>query len=98
MFNILKHAIILMIIASCSSAIHTTDNPVGKRKGEACRKNILFLIPLSLDASIATAANNGGIDYISTVDRKIFYSGIFNYNCTVVSGTSKVEYNIFKNK
>ncbi len=79
---------LLLFLASCSSAgpITATSNKVGDVKGEACSRNILFLIPLSLDDSIHSAAKAGGLSLISTVDHHSFTSIIYNSRCTVVHG------------
>jgi hypothetical protein len=64
---------------------------MGKSKGEACSRNILFLIPLSLDSSIYTAAKNGDIELISTVDSEALFTGVYNSQCTIVRGHKKAE-------
>ena len=77
-----------LFLASCSShrPITATSNKVGAMKGEACSRNILFIIPLSNNESIYKAAKDGGITEISTVDRETFVSLIYNSFCTVVHG------------
>ncbi len=77
-----------LFVASCSShrPITATSNKVGEIKGEACSRNILFIIPLSNNESIYEAAKNGEISEISTVDRETFVSLIYNSFCTVVHG------------
>lgn len=78
----------LLVLASCSTAgpITATSNKVGEAKGEACMRNILFIIPLSLDNTIYSAAKDGDIKEISTVDHHAFTSIIYNSRCTVVHG------------
>lgn len=80
----------LMVIAffatSCATPIGATSNKVGDVEGKACSRNILFVIPLSLDSTIYTAAKNAGITEISTVDQSGFYTGIYNQTCTIVHG------------
>ena len=71
---------------SCASPITATSNKIGDIEGKSCSRNILFLIPLSLDASIYTAAKDAGISEISTVDQTAFYSGFYNQRCTIVHG------------
>ena len=66
--------------------VTATSNKVGDLKGEACQKNLFFLIPLSNDASIHTAATKVGMKEISTVDSSSFVSIIYNEFCTVVHG------------
>jgi hypothetical protein len=77
---------LLSLFVSCASPITATSNKVGDVEGKACSRNILFVIPLSLDASIHSAAKDAGISEISTVDQTAFYSGIYNQRCTVVHG------------
>ncbi len=74
------------VFSSCSTPIAATSNKVGDLEGKACSRNILFLIPLGLDSSIYTAAKNGGISEISTVDQTSFISGLYNQSCTIVHG------------
>lgn len=78
----------LLVLASCSTAgpITATSNKVGNVKGEACMRNILFIIPLSLDNSIYAAAKDGNLTDITTVDQHSFTSIIYNSRCTVVHG------------
>ena len=80
----------MVILQSCSTAraITATSNPIAKKSGTACAANILGIIPLSLDSSIYTAAKNGGIQKISTVDYTGFHSIFYNKNCTTVHGSN----------
>lgn len=86
----MKLSVLLLSLAlfatSCASPITATSNKVGDVEGKACSRNILFIIPLSLDSTIYSAAKDGGISEISTVDQSAFYSGIYNQNCTIVHG------------
>jgi len=66
--------------------ITATDNKIGTVKGQSCASNILYLIPLSDDATIFTAAKNAKLSTISTVDYMTFSSIIYNYQCTIVRG------------
>lgn len=75
-----------LFLASCATPITATSNKVGDLEGKACSRNILFLIPLSLDSTIYSAAKDGGISEISTVDQSAFYSGFYNQRCTIVHG------------
>jgi len=77
---------LLALFVSCSTPITATSNKVGDVEGKACARNLFFIIPLSLDASIHSAAKDGGISEISTVDQTAFYSGFYNQRCTVVHG------------
>lgn len=80
-------ALLLLISCSTSGPITATGNKIGSSKGVSCKRNILFLIPISFDDSIYTAARKGRIAEISTVDSKSFTSFIYNSHCTVVHGT-----------
>ncbi len=77
---------LLTLLASCATPLTATSNKVGDVEGKACSRNILFFIPLSLDSTIYSAAKDGGISEISTVDESSFYSGIYNQRCTIVHG------------
>ncbi len=62
----------LLFLSSCSIVlpVTATSNPVGSKVGTAKATVYLGLIALDQDASIKTAAQNGGITKISTVDMK----------------------------
>lgn len=62
----------LMLLSSCSIIlpVSATSNPVGSKVGTAKATVYLHAIYLDQDASIQTAAKNGGIKKISTVDMK----------------------------
>ena len=83
---LLTLSVLTMLLTSCSTAITATSNKLGDLEGKSCSRNILFIIPLGLDASIYTAAKSGGITEISTVDQTSFITGIFNQTCTIVHG------------
>ena len=63
-----------------------TGNPVGSKTGQACATSILGWVTTG-DASTPTAARNGQIERVFTVDN---YSknvlGIYATFCTVVTG------------
>jgi len=78
-----------LALASCSTIepVCATSNPVGKKVGEATGKFLFGSLPMgNCDYSIATAAKNGGIKQISTVDLKAGSSGIFTTLTTIVTG------------
>ncbi len=62
----------LLLITSCSLTlpISATSNPVGSKVGTAKASGFFGYLYLDADASIQTAAKNGGITKISTVDLK----------------------------
>lgn len=62
----------VMFLASCSftAPVTATSNPVGSKVGQASTTQVLGFFFDGGDASIQTAARNGGITEISTVDFK----------------------------
>ncbi len=79
----------LLIVSSCSVTqplMTPTTHPVGKKVGEAKAKWILGLC-FGGDYSVLTAAKNGGITKISTIDQKSFAVYPFFWSKkTIVSG------------
>lgn len=74
-------------LSSCSITmpVAATSNPVGSKVGTAKGTVFLHVLAFGADASIKTAAKNGGITKISTVDIK--YSDVLgivqSYETTV---------------
>ncbi|RMG18827.1 MAG: hypothetical protein D6729_06350 [Deltaproteobacteria bacterium] len=63
-----------------------TENALGSRTGEACSSSVLGLL-VTGDSSIMTAARNGGITKIGTVNHKYKnILGLIASFCTVVTG------------
>jgi hypothetical protein len=64
-------AILVSIFSSCSTIhpLNATSNPLGSKVGSS-EATTVFGICFDGDASIRTAAKNGGITRISTVDVK----------------------------
>ncbi|MDP8209782.1 MAG: TRL domain-containing protein [Candidatus Electryonea clarkiae] len=64
--------VVILLISACSMnlPLAATSNPVGTKIGTSTAK-VYFGIFMEGDASIKTAAQNGGITKISTVDYKI---------------------------
>jgi hypothetical protein len=79
----------IAMISSCSLTlpVTATSNPVGNKVGTSKATGYLGLIYLNADASIKTAAKNGGITKISTVDikQKSLFNIITTYE-TIVTG------------
>jgi len=74
--------------ASVKEGLHVNNGVHGKKRGEACIKNILGLFSFG-DASIEEAKRNGNITNVATVDRKLFgwnYYLSYAKVCTVVEG------------
>lgn len=62
---------VLFLTASCAITlpVNATSNTVGSKVGTA-KGTVVFGLSFNQDASIQTAAKNGGITKISTVDIK----------------------------
>jgi hypothetical protein len=93
----------LSILSGCTPAFLTSGAPigfvtsastnkeigtgtVGAKTGEACGTSILNLATFG-DASATTAAKNGGITQIGTVDNHdLNILGFYQSHCTVVTG------------
>lgn len=87
--RILPLAIVAVVLASCSvsAPLLATDNKGGVKQGIAEYTIIFGFMPLNADASIATAAKNGGITKVATVDQVIKASGFFKTTVqTIVTG------------
>ena len=63
---------ITAMVSSCALTmpVNATSNPVGNKVGSAKATGYLGILFFNADASIQTAAKNGGITEISTVDLK----------------------------
>ena len=70
--NLFAIAAVAAVMASCSVTmpVNATSNPVGSKVGSATATGYLGVFFFNADASIRTAAKNGGITKISTVDMK----------------------------
>lgn len=78
-----------LALASCATTmpLTATSNPVGSKMGQASATYLFGYIPMGAsDMGIYTAAKNGGITKISTVDQKVTPMFIFTTYATVVSG------------
>ena len=77
----------LMTSCSLTMPVTATSNPVGKKVGESTGTVFLQILAFNADASIRTAAKNGGISRISTVDiKKTDVLGIIQTYTTIVTG------------
>jgi len=93
MFKLLKTiaamTAVVAMLASCSLTlpVDATSNPVGSKVGTAKATGYLGILFFNADASIQSAAKNGGITKISTVDVKhsSFLNIIVSYE-TIVTG------------
>lgn len=77
------------LVASCSLTmpVNATSNAIGSKVGTAKATGFLYILFFDADASIQTAAKNGGITKISTVDIKFNnILGILTTYETIVTG------------
>ncbi len=60
------------LFASCAITlpVDATSNPIGSKVGTATATGFLGIFFFNADASIRTAAKNGGITKVATVDMK----------------------------
>lgn len=76
-----------VMLASCSITlpVNATSNPVGTKVGKSSGNCFLSFLCFGVDASIQTAAKNGGISKISTVDynNKNVLNLIITHTCIV---------------
>ncbi|MDA7803122.1 TRL-like family protein [Crocinitomix sp.] len=73
----------VVILTSCSVSgpLVVTDNKALEKRGESSYTSWFGFPPFSGDASIQTAAKNGGITKVATVDRSV-YGGFFRVTVT----------------
>lgn len=71
-FAIAACAVALVGLSACSITVPVaaTSNPIGSKVGTASGTVFLQVLAFGVDASIRTAAKNGGITKVSTVDLK----------------------------
>lgn len=86
-FFALLVVVVMMYSCALTLPVNATSNPVGNKVGTAKATGYLGVIFLDADASIRTAAKNGGITKISTVDIKqtSLFNLIVTYE-TIVTG------------
>ena len=85
----LSAVFLLICLSGCAVTlpIDTTDEPVGRRVGVSKATVFVGFVAFNQDASIRTAARNGGITQISTVDIKTkSFLGILTSYETIVTG------------
>ena len=63
-------AVAMMSSCAITLPVTATSNPVGTKVGIAKATGFFYVLFFNADASIQTAARNGGITKISTVDIK----------------------------
>ncbi len=76
-----------LLLSACSMTIPvaSTGKPVGPKVGEASGNGYFYMFRFGVDTSIRTAAMNGGITEISTVDyqMKDILGIVQTYTCIV---------------
>jgi hypothetical protein len=87
MKKILLAACAALMLSSCSITlpVNATSNAVGSKVGKSSGNCYLGALCFGVDASIQSAAKNGGITKISTVDytNKNILFLIITHECTV---------------
>ncbi|MDR2305111.1 MAG: TRL-like family protein [Treponema sp.] len=92
--------LVLIILAGCSSItvpVAATANPVGSKVGEATENRIFggafirmgtngFLLFVTGDKGLSTAAANGGVSRIATVEQRIDRNPFITKITTIVTG------------
>ncbi|PCJ65709.1 MAG: hypothetical protein COA58_09435 [Bacteroidetes bacterium] len=86
--KILVAGLFIVSMASCSVSgpLFITDNPDGGKVGESSYRVIFGFILDGGDASIKSAAENGSITKVSTVDTKVEAGLFVTRYITVVTG------------
>lgn len=77
-----------LALASCKTVlpVAATSNDMGKKVGESTTTLLFNILPISGEASIASAAKNGGIKKISSVDLKVKWYVVLTQLTAVVTG------------
>lgn len=77
-----------LALASCTTVlpVAATSNDMGKKVGESTTTLLFNALPISGEASIASAAKNGGIKKISSVDLKVKWLVVLTQLTAVVTG------------
>lgn len=91
----------LLVLSGCASSgfffkstkaptdhlLQTEGHELGDKQGEACMQSILGLAAFG-DSSVSTAAKNGGVTQVGSVDESTFRVLFFyTKTCTIVTGT-----------
>lgn len=87
MFAAAVSAAALMTSCSITMPVSATSNTVGHKVGQSTATVYLQVFAFDADASIRTAAKNGGITKVSTVDiKQTNVLGIITTYTTIVTG------------
>lgn len=87
--KVIAAAVLAVTMASCSLTlpVAATSNNVGSKVGTAQANGFFNVLFFNADASIQTAAKNGGIKKIATVDvKRTNILGILTSYETIVTG------------
>jgi hypothetical protein len=82
-------ALVIFSLAACSTIttpVAITDNPVGPKTGEATAVYLFGYLPTQGDKSLSTAAANGGVTKIATVEQRVQWTPIQTKVTTIVTG------------
>lgn len=86
-FALLTIAAVMLCGCAATFPVSATSNPVGRKIGTASGTGYFGILVFGVDASIRSAAKNGGITKISTVDfRQTNVLGIVQTYETIVTG------------
>lgn len=87
-FGVLALSVLLLTAAcvSITKPVAITDNPVGSKTGEATASYLFGRIQLSGDLGLSTAAANGGVSKIATVEQRIESNPFMTKITTIVTG------------
>ena len=71
--NVLATAFVAVLLASCSYTAPSmlTQNSVGTKVGKSSGTRYFYVFAFGADWSLQSAAKNGGISKIATVDTKV---------------------------
>jgi hypothetical protein len=87
MFAAMFSLAVLMTGCALTMPVGATSNPIGSKVGQSTGTVYLQVFAFDADASIRTAAKNGGITKISTVDvQRKDVLGIITTYTTIVTG------------
>jgi hypothetical protein len=87
--KLLIGALAIFAMTSCSITIpvSATSNPIGTKIGKSTGTGFFEVLNFGVDASISSAAHNGGITKVSTVDfQKQDVLGIVQIYTCIITG------------
>jgi hypothetical protein len=84
---------VLLLSAACTSItrpVAITDNPVGSKTGETTASYLFGRLQLSGDMGLSTAAANGWISKIATVENRVETNPFMVKITTIVTGDETI--------